>query len=930
MESRLDELLNSVKSNSSTGYPVVLTHNNDKKFIIKCTSLSKFWNGYCEIIQDFPDEPPGIAEIPKEVGPLVIEGTVRYDENFEGEDIIPEEFMLSIVKAYWSVLLDKFKISKRRPEELHCAYFLSAKFPDSEAQRFRLQFPLIQTDPNYHANIIRNEVVKLLKAEGAKSLLEAEPESDWNEILDSSSITSPILLYGSTRLGVPKLDFQCLYIYDKKNLDSPEKEFEPYEFFNPLNHGHVSSNEVSPEVIASQDGDFWTPLIFSLKYSGKITRFKDDAEEDLEEVQFRNNKNDEDQVVMAQNLLQMINPKRIAKRIFWMEIGRVLYRITDGEKKGLTLWRDISEKAKLDPETCDKQYPEFESENIKVTVKTLAFYARLDNPDRYRTWHENWCFPLMEKCAKNPSDNNVARAFYRNYWLDFLCFGESKKSWYKFHGHIWEHTEDAIEVSKTLSDEFERKFDTFIEQLSKKKLETQDKDDRRGISKDIIEINKFTNKLGNNNFKNKLIKECAVRFHCKEFNKYRDLNYMILPFKNCVIEIDDENKLAVIREGKPEDYMTRNTGMSYPKTLTANSPQVQKYRTWMRQLFPNEGLRIEFEKWLSSLLRGKNLDKKMPVLTGVTNGGKSTLVNCICNCLGEYAIKFGLDIVGKESHSGAPNPGLARAKWARICFLEEIDKSVVIPASFIKKYTGNDKFYARALHDNGGDIDPGFKIAMVLNKMPPIKDSDAAARDRLLPFPFKSIWSHNAPGDENEQMRKRIFKRDDLFSEKLHQMSMAMIWNMVQNYHRYASERFKDNDEIKEYSRDYWAEQDIYQAFIEGHFVETADKKTQVSCDKAYDMFKDWARRKYNRNIDYNEFSAEMKERLGALNSKKRWAGWFLKEDDDDDSEDEIEETEKPKKKSPKKKSPKKHKHQKDDDSDDALEDSSPRKRKNK
>lgn len=96
-----------------------------------------------------------------------------------------------------------------------------------------------------------------------------------------------------------------------------------------------------------------------------------------------------------------------------MDVGRALYSVAKGGPEGLDLWVQYSEKADVkgrSREDCLSHYYTFRGSG--VTIKTLGWFAREDNPDHYNEWHRAWINDSLTD-ALSTTDADVAEAFYR-------------------------------------------------------------------------------------------------------------------------------------------------------------------------------------------------------------------------------------------------------------------------------------------------------------------------------------------------------------------------------------------------------------------------------------------------------------------------------------------------------------------------------------
>jgi phage/plasmid-associated DNA primase len=437
-----------------------------------------------------------------------------------------------------------------------------------------------------------------------------------------------------------------------------------------------------------------------------------------------------------------------------------------------------------------------------------------------------------------------------------------------------------------MSGVFCKTFDTFRCKLSEKQVNSKTQKERDDIETSIRQIGEMKKRLKKHGYKNTLIKECCDRFHHEKFDDIHDINPCLFPFRNCVIEVDDDLGKPFIRDGKPEDYITVIAGIAFPKAFNKDTPAVLKFEKWMSQLFPNEELRHEFLKWISSCLRSKNMDKKLPMFTGPPNGGKTTLFNCISMAFGPLHQVFENDMFQKASSAGAANPSLADARYAKLITMEEFNSDDMdIPAELIKKWTGNNKMRARKLHENGSMFDFVAKIAFAFNRFPKIKGADQAVRERAMPIPMLSRWTKDAPDDEEEQEKTRNFKIDRFFENNLPEMAKALVWYMVHYYPQYAEEGLCEIESIKDAAAEYWREVDVYQKFIDEVLIEVKDddgnkdEKVTLSVAVAYDKFGDWHEANYKglRPVIRPTFEREMNDKVGK-HSKGQWRGVSLKD----------------------------------------------------
>jgi phage/plasmid-associated DNA primase len=427
----------------------------------------------------------------------------------------------------------------------------------------------------------------------------------------------------------------------------------------------------------------------------------------------------------------------------------------------------------------------------------------------------------------------------------------------------------------------------------KKSKDKYRKAEEKSTEDSINNIGKLIAKLEKTPYKATLIKEACTLFHEENFDDIMNKDLVFLfPHINCVVEIDDTTKSAIRRSGEPEDHITKNTG-SRLEEYSLSSPIVQELLTWLAQLFPDESLRHEFIKWLASTIRGPNMDKKCTMLTGPSNGGKTTLFKCIALALGPFYVTWEASDLLRATQPGSANPSVAKARYAKLVAIEEVGKNTVIAGELLKKITGNGKMNGRELFTQGenGWV-ANFKFAMAFNQsMPKIDDADEAAMMRMMPIPMASRWVWKLPGTPEESAKKRIFKADRFFDKKLPALARALAWYMVHYYPIYAEEGLKDHEAIESMVNAYWRELDDYGQFMDEVLEKITDsrgklnEKAVVSVDDVFQEFLTWFSQANSgfkqKPPKRSEFKREMEKdnHLGPIDEKvDGWRGWAFKQ----------------------------------------------------
>ena len=138
------------------------------------------------------------------------------------------------------------------------------------------------------------------------------------------------------------------------------------------------------------------------------------------------------------------------------------------------------------------------------------------------------------------------------------------------------------------------------------------------------------------NDKNNIMKEAAEIFYDKYFIKNMDFNRQLLCFTNGVIDFNNK----CFRDGYPQDYITKTTGIAYTPIYefdTIQSDFIQLIHQFMKQLFPSPELCKYMWDHLASCLIGTNLNQTFNIYRGNGSNGKSMMIDLMNHVLGEYA-----------------------------------------------------------------------------------------------------------------------------------------------------------------------------------------------------------------------------------------------------------------------------------------------------
>lgn len=871
------------------------------RWTVRPQNHSSFWSRYCDLVDlktngrgdvaPDPYAPICLAERPTDVMPLIADLTFRFhaEQDDQGWEPYDDEFLMLLCYTYQSVIAEFFRTSETQLELTVVTLESTTHWIEEDRENggtfmnmnVRLQFPYGRIDAGMQNRVIRPRVIQLLRNNNAIARLNRQPIGDWNDIISTTSATDPVVMYGSSCLADrPKLKLTHIWtVITREMIDDgtlPE-EVHLEDAFVPINHGHVQQQTVNPDIFDNYDLNYWLPMFLSLSYWPAVMLPK---EEILDTGRFapqmrvaagqnqqafgtgykRAEYTEESDSELAERMIVLLGNHRYLREAFWVDIGKALYVSNEGAENGLMSWIRHTERALAGvvplpeflrtaptvPEVCRNLYYTFA--NSSITVKTLAWYAREDAPERYASWHKDWCTASMEQ-ALSCYHTDVAIALRRVYWLDFTYCPVGKGKWFWFRNHRHFEVNQGIELRKAISSDFRRRFEMYRSVLSTQVHESNDEAFKANGEITMKKLSSLIGKLKTVAFKSSIMFEACEHFTDDKFVTLLDSNPDITGVTNGVLEVSGHH--VIFRNAKPEDYVSMCTNIPYHSNYTWQHPLVAEAMKWFGQVFTDRDLLHHFLKFGASCLKGRNSDKIFPVFTGEGDNSKSMIVKLFEATFNSYCIKFDIsNVTGRNGNASGPTPQLARSKATRIAFMDEPEDDVPMHKGIIKKWVGGDSFFARLLHNDGGDVQVTFKLVLTCNKVPTIPNADRAIKNRTKLFPFLSTWlkEGEAPEDEAEQYAQRKFKMNPFFERRIPILAPAFLWILSQYYPHYATQGLVDPKIISETTEAYWKDNDVYAQFAADSIAEVyneaneRDAKARVTLSEIYSEFKLWFR----------------------------------------------------------------------------------------
>lgn len=885
------------------------------KFNITRKSTEEFWKKYQDAVFNNPNMVSCLAERPGYYFPLLNDTDIKipYDPKIHDHNkpIYSKNQLESIIKIYQTVI--KNCIHDYIPKFSICLVLEKSK-PTIHVDKnvighgFHLHFPYL---------ILHQSDQKMHILERVKKMVDEQKVFENLGITESSTTIDDCtkkcwLLYGS-RKKAGLQSYKLTSAYDENtNIISIIEALKDY---------HLS--DISNTRISLTDNNiiYYYPRILSLSCINKSSsqKLRHDLELDVEtytkpnpSIVFNDNRPVPERLEDAKKYLNLINYKRADVYEDWLNIGWILYNTGEGCVEAFDLWCNFSKKTSrtnyYSKTSCLHQWSKMQhpTSSKKLTLGTLVYYAKIDNPDGYNLIIREKINNYADKNIENGEHNDIAKMLHVKYGNIHVCSDIEKDTWYMYKNHRWEIDPKGMALRRKIDisiiNVFEDKMKKFFtDRQIIKTQHMQEFEDTENIPKTktialdnkIKRICKIIAKLKNNSFKTSVMKECQELFYFMKFGELLNKNPYLIGFTNGVLDA----KIKKFRPGEPTDYISLTTKYSFKEDYTWDHPDIKDVNDHFTKVFPDPLLKQYYLEYCANLIEGGNFKKTVVSQTGNGNNAKSVNQTFIKNTLGEYFRTLPTTLItGDRTQSSGATPEMDNIEGIRYVTINEPNMGDYVNSGKLKELSGNDEIYNRGLYKAAGAVTPMFKISIICNYLIKVSFDDPALWERLrvLPYESKFLPPHRTdeiPSTFEEQLKAKIFPQEAGIDEKLEKLKSAFMWIIWSNYKRMSIEgNMIEPDKVKLATMKYRKSNDTTLLFIEEHIVKDVDTSSPLNFNEIYSIYQTWCR----TNVDKSkhkpqklEFKSDLIAKLGECKHNV-WSDYRLK-NDADDSDDESE-----------------------------------------
>jgi len=274
-------------------------------------------------------------------------------------------------------------------------------------------------------------------------------------------------------------------------------------------------------------------------------------------------------------------------------------------------------------------------------------------------------------------------------------------------------------------------------------------------------------------------------------------------------------RTGVVRAADPTEGISKLAGMA---------PERRPTPIWDRflaQTFKGDEELIRFNQlWFGYGLTGDIKEHALWFGSGSGGNGKGVMLNTITWLMGDYARAAPMDMFTAKMFDGHPTD-LAMLRGARLVTASETEEGRAWAESRIKQLTGGDPVSARFMRENFFTYRPQYKISLIGNHNPRLKNVDDAMRRRFNLVPFRNVV---LKADQDKDLE-----------QKLRAEGAGIMQWLVDGCLAWQREGLPTSAAVRDATDRYFSDQDMIGQWI-ADFCEAADGALTTTAD----LFRSW------------------------------------------------------------------------------------------
>lgn len=291
-------------------------------------------------------------------------------------------------------------------------------------------------------------------------------------------------------------------------------------------------------------------------------------------------------------------------------------------------------------------------------------------------------------------------------------------------------------------------------------------------------------------------------------------------------------RTGILRPADPADGITRLAGCA-----PAHAPDCPRWLQFLEEATGGDAEDIRFlQQWCGYSLTGDTREHALIFVYGPGGNGKSVFLNVLTGIMADYATTAAMDTF-TASHNDKHPTDLAMLRGARLVTASETEEGRAWAESRIKQMTGGDTITARFMRQDFFSFRPNFKLTIVGNHKPALRNVDDAARRRFNIVPFT---------------RKPTTPDPELEAKLKEEWSGILRW-MIEGCLDWQRNGLVRPASVNEATQTYFSDQDLLGQWIEECC--RVERERLDMWDRRADLFDSWA--EYAKNAGEDAGSAK-------------------------------------------------------------------------
>jgi len=278
------------------------------------------------------------------------------------------------------------------------------------------------------------------------------------------------------------------------------------------------------------------------------------------------------------------------------------------------------------------------------------------------------------------------------------------------------------------------------------------------------------------------------------------------PFLITVLNGTLDLRTGKLKPHDPNDFITRLAPVNFkgPK-------QSEVFDNFLERILPDAKIREFLQRWFGLSLTGDTSEQYFLFCCGSGANGKTTLLESIKKAMGDYAttIPFECLVNDPRRSGGGPTPELARLPGVRFLMASEPDLGMRFSESKLKTLTGGDTLLVHHKHEAPFELTPTFKLILVGNHKPAIRDATEGIWRRVLMV----LFGETIP----------VAERDPKLMQRLQQDLDEIFYWMVEGCRQWQQDGLGVPEAVKATVEEYRSENDHVGEFLADKTVDNPE-----------------------------------------------------------------------------------------------------------